>query len=226
MSLRLRRVILWGSSSKRARFPVGLALHACALEAARTQGFPQEDRLYETARRADSAFALLSRLPQSQQSTYEAHEGPRPSGSMPKRLIARRGSFTSKPAPSSFSPRVLKRRDGWSSAWPTRCGGRRRRPRPPTRRSTKRRSGSLNRSSASGGGLKITTESGPRRRNRSAICGGRGATRGIGAGLAALSAGARLRAGTKDLDLGRARYLKIVWTIAQPPEADPYYYYG
>src|SRR5262245_15017912 len=33
-------------------------------------------------------------------------------------------------------------------------------------------------------------------------------------------------AGTKDLDLGRARYLKIVWTIAQPPEADPNYYYG
>ena len=32
--------------------------------------------------------------------------------------------------------------------------------------------------------------------------------------------------GTKDLDLGRARYLKIVWTIAQPPEAEPYYYYG
>jgi hypothetical protein len=31
-------------------------------------------------------------------------------------------------------------------------------------------------------------------------------------------------AGTKDLDLGRARYLKIVWTIAQPPEAEPYYY--
>jgi alpha-2-macroglobulin len=33
-------------------------------------------------------------------------------------------------------------------------------------------------------------------------------------------------AGTKDLDLGRARYLKIVWTMAQPPEAEPYYYYG
>src|SRR5262245_44225095 len=33
-------------------------------------------------------------------------------------------------------------------------------------------------------------------------------------------------AGTKDLDLGRARYLKIVWTIAQPPETEPYYYYG
>ncbi len=33
-------------------------------------------------------------------------------------------------------------------------------------------------------------------------------------------------AGTKDLDLGRARYLKIVWTIAQPPQAEPYYYYG
>ncbi|HKQ79889.1 MAG TPA: alpha-2-macroglobulin family protein [Blastocatellia bacterium] len=33
-------------------------------------------------------------------------------------------------------------------------------------------------------------------------------------------------AGTKDLDLGRARYLKIVWTMAQPPEADSYYYYG
>ena len=33
-------------------------------------------------------------------------------------------------------------------------------------------------------------------------------------------------AGTKDLDLGRARYLKIVWTIAQPPEAEPHYYYG
>jgi alpha-2-macroglobulin len=33
-------------------------------------------------------------------------------------------------------------------------------------------------------------------------------------------------AGTKDLDLGRARYLKIIWTIAQPPEVDSYYYYG
>ena len=33
-------------------------------------------------------------------------------------------------------------------------------------------------------------------------------------------------AGTKDLDLGRSRYLKIVWAIAQPPEAEPYYYYG
>ncbi|HEX5080644.1 MAG TPA: MG2 domain-containing protein, partial [Blastocatellia bacterium] len=33
-------------------------------------------------------------------------------------------------------------------------------------------------------------------------------------------------AGTKDLDLGRARYLKIVWMIAQPPQAEPYYYYG
>ncbi len=33
-------------------------------------------------------------------------------------------------------------------------------------------------------------------------------------------------AGTKDLDLGRARYLKIVRTMAQPPEADPYYHYG
>src|SRR5215510_2577779 len=33
-------------------------------------------------------------------------------------------------------------------------------------------------------------------------------------------------AGTKDLDLGRARYLKIVWTMTQPPEADKYYYYG
>ena len=33
-------------------------------------------------------------------------------------------------------------------------------------------------------------------------------------------------AGTKDLDLGRARYLKIVWTMAQPPEADSYYIYG
>ncbi|HMB26557.1 MAG TPA: MG2 domain-containing protein, partial [Blastocatellia bacterium] len=32
-------------------------------------------------------------------------------------------------------------------------------------------------------------------------------------------------AGTKDLDLGRARYLKIVWTMTQP-EAEPYYYYG
>src|SRR5262245_30073561 len=33
-------------------------------------------------------------------------------------------------------------------------------------------------------------------------------------------------AGTKDLDLGRARYLKIVWTMTQPPEAESYYYYG
>src|SRR5262245_60160157 len=33
-------------------------------------------------------------------------------------------------------------------------------------------------------------------------------------------------AGTKDLDLGRARYLKIVWTMTQPPEAERYYYYG
>ncbi len=33
-------------------------------------------------------------------------------------------------------------------------------------------------------------------------------------------------AGTKDIALGRARYLKIVWTIAQPGEADPGYYYG
>jgi alpha-2-macroglobulin len=33
-------------------------------------------------------------------------------------------------------------------------------------------------------------------------------------------------AGTKDLDLGRARYLKIVWTMTQPPAADSYYYYG
>jgi uncharacterized protein YfaS (alpha-2-macroglobulin family) len=33
-------------------------------------------------------------------------------------------------------------------------------------------------------------------------------------------------AGSKDIDLGRARYLKIVRTIAQPPEAEPYYYYG
>jgi len=33
-------------------------------------------------------------------------------------------------------------------------------------------------------------------------------------------------AGTKDLDLGRARYLKITWTMTQPREADPYYYYG
>jgi alpha-2-macroglobulin len=33
-------------------------------------------------------------------------------------------------------------------------------------------------------------------------------------------------AGTKDLDLGRARYLKIVWTMTQPPEAEQYYYYG
>ncbi|HEY7182638.1 MAG TPA: alpha-2-macroglobulin, partial [Blastocatellia bacterium] len=33
-------------------------------------------------------------------------------------------------------------------------------------------------------------------------------------------------AGTKDLDLGRARYLRMVWTIAQPPQADQYYYYG
>jgi alpha-2-macroglobulin len=33
-------------------------------------------------------------------------------------------------------------------------------------------------------------------------------------------------AGTKDLDLGRARYLKIVWAMAQPRQAEPYYYYG
>src|SRR5262245_22732846 len=33
-------------------------------------------------------------------------------------------------------------------------------------------------------------------------------------------------AGTKDIDLGRVRYLKIVWTMTQPPEVEPYYYYG
>src|SRR5262249_42327456 len=33
-------------------------------------------------------------------------------------------------------------------------------------------------------------------------------------------------AGTKDLDLGRARYLKIVWAMTQPHETDSYYYYG
>src|SRR5262245_28892863 len=33
-------------------------------------------------------------------------------------------------------------------------------------------------------------------------------------------------AGTKDLELGRARYLKIVRTMAEPREAAPYYYYG
>src|SRR5262245_20607021 len=32
-------------------------------------------------------------------------------------------------------------------------------------------------------------------------------------------------AGTKDLALGRARYLKIVWTMAKPSQAEPYYYY-
>ncbi|MBO0857571.1 MAG: alpha-2-macroglobulin [Chloracidobacterium sp.] len=33
-------------------------------------------------------------------------------------------------------------------------------------------------------------------------------------------------AGTKDLDLGRSRYLKIVWTMAQPPHAESNYLYG
>ncbi|MDB6112979.1 MAG: Large extracellular alpha-helical protein, partial [Pedosphaera sp.] len=33
-------------------------------------------------------------------------------------------------------------------------------------------------------------------------------------------------AGATDLELARQRYLKIVWTIARPPTAEPYYYYG
>jgi uncharacterized protein YfaS (alpha-2-macroglobulin family) len=33
-------------------------------------------------------------------------------------------------------------------------------------------------------------------------------------------------AGTKDIDVGRIRYLKIVWAMTQPREAEPYYYYG
>lgn len=33
-------------------------------------------------------------------------------------------------------------------------------------------------------------------------------------------------AGAPDLDLARRRYLKIVWTVAEPPQAEPYYYYG
>lgn len=33
-------------------------------------------------------------------------------------------------------------------------------------------------------------------------------------------------AGSRDLDLARERYLKIVWTVASPPWREPYYYYG
>ncbi|MGH7994643.1 MAG: hypothetical protein ACREDQ_14065, partial [Limisphaerales bacterium] len=33
-------------------------------------------------------------------------------------------------------------------------------------------------------------------------------------------------AGQSDLDLARQRYLKIVWKMARPPGAEPYYYYG
>lgn len=33
-------------------------------------------------------------------------------------------------------------------------------------------------------------------------------------------------AGAPDLDLARGRYLRVVWTIAEPPNAEPYYYYG
>src|SRR5258708_31832308 len=32
--------------------------------------------------------------------------------------------------------------------------------------------------------------------------------------------------GAPDIELARHRYLKIVWTIARPPQAEPYYYYG
>ena len=33
-------------------------------------------------------------------------------------------------------------------------------------------------------------------------------------------------AGAADVELARQRYLKIVWRLARPPEAEPYYYYG
>ncbi len=33
-------------------------------------------------------------------------------------------------------------------------------------------------------------------------------------------------AGTKDLEIARQRYLNIVWTMADPPSRDQYYYYG
>ncbi len=33
-------------------------------------------------------------------------------------------------------------------------------------------------------------------------------------------------AGTKDIETARQRYLKIVWTMADPPSRDQYYYYG
>lgn len=33
-------------------------------------------------------------------------------------------------------------------------------------------------------------------------------------------------AGTRDIELARQRYLTIVWTMAQPREVEPYYYYG
>jgi uncharacterized protein YfaS (alpha-2-macroglobulin family) len=32
--------------------------------------------------------------------------------------------------------------------------------------------------------------------------------------------------GAPDIELARQRYLKIVWAIARPPQAEPYYYYG
>ncbi|MBI3948971.1 MAG: alpha-2-macroglobulin [Acidobacteria bacterium] len=32
--------------------------------------------------------------------------------------------------------------------------------------------------------------------------------------------------GARDIELARQRYLKIVWTMAQPREVEPYYYYG
>ena len=33
-------------------------------------------------------------------------------------------------------------------------------------------------------------------------------------------------AGTGDIELARARYLTVVWKIAEPPQAEPYYYFG
>ena len=33
-------------------------------------------------------------------------------------------------------------------------------------------------------------------------------------------------AGAPDIELARTRYLKIVWTLAKPPHAEPYYFYG
>ena len=33
-------------------------------------------------------------------------------------------------------------------------------------------------------------------------------------------------AGTKDIETARGRYLKIIWTMADPPSRDQYYYYG